>query len=74
MSAYSFVSHRMFVAALGNNAGTPARPAEASGAGPVRAAVKQSAGSILRPRISGSSLPGVLLASAMLHGFQANAS
>jgi len=74
MSAYSFVSHRMFVAALSNNAGVPARSADAGGVGPVRAAVKQSAESMLRPRVAGSSLPGVLLANAMLHGFQAHAS
>jgi len=64
----------MFVAALSNNAETPARPTNTGGAGPVRTVVKQSAGTNLRPRLPGSALPGVLLANAMLHGFQAHAS
>ena len=74
MSAYSFVSHRMFVAALGNDAAASPRPEDQNGAGPVRAAVKQTAESILRPRGSGAPIAGMLLANALLHGYQSTAS
>jgi len=74
MSAYSFVSHRMFVAALSNDTPTTPRPTGQRSAGPVRAAVKQTAETILRPRGAGAPVAGVLLANALLHGYQPAAS
>ena len=69
MSAYSFVNHRMFVAALNNDAATPP-PVERRDARPSRAADKENAGSAPRAGAVSSPTAGVLLANALLHGYQ----
>jgi len=73
MSAYSFVNHRMFVAALNNDAGTQ-RPVEPFDSNPTHAVDEGSRDSFQRPRSASAPMAGVLLANAMLNGYQPAAS
>jgi hypothetical protein len=74
MNAYSLINHRMFVAALSHDEAPAATTDASAGVVPARTAAKENSHSILRPRPVGGPLAGVLLANAMLHGYQTAAS
>jgi hypothetical protein len=74
MSAYSFLNHRMFVAALSPAPAGDSRREFNPPPGPARSAAVKTVTAMLRPPGAAEPLPGVLLATALAQGCQAAAS
>ena len=69
MSAYSFVNHRMFVAALSNDAAA-SRPIEQYDPNSARTVHQADPASDFHPRPASPPMAGVLLANALMNGYQ----
>lgn len=70
MSAYSFINHRMFVAALSHDGAAAVTSRDSVARDPVRVAMKETVPPSLAGQRAAVVTAGVLLGNALLHRYQ----